>query len=129
MKKRILIVSVLVFLYSSQYAQNIKNEDKIDPAFRSLLTHQKQEKKKKCSSELKSKENKRSAIKNATATKKYECIIYTKNATALKDKGISIHSTLPTFVTAIVSLEQIKQLSLMDEVSYIEASKNNYPNK
>jgi minor extracellular serine protease Vpr len=128
MKKTFFTIFILLFFCTWQYAQRIKNEDKIDPTLRSLLVQQKLQNKKKWPSE-KVKDSKRGTPKNASTARKFECIIYTKNAKALKDKGIVINSTLATFVTAIVTLEQIEQLASMDEVTYIEAAKNNYPNR
>lgn len=128
MKKRILIIFILIFFCNWQYGQNIKNKDKIDPAFRLLLSQQKLQNKGKCSSTIKASNAKPNASKNKTSSPKLECIIYTKNPKALKDKGIVINSTLPTFVTAVVTLAQIEQLASMNEVTYIEAPKNNYPN-
>lgn len=127
MKKTIFILSAFIFFYSVQYAQNLRNKEKIDPAFKSLIYNKKLQGKKKSSSATKVPEAKVNSSKNEATAKKFECIIYTKNAKALKDKGIIIHSTLPTFVTAIVSLQQIEQLAAMSDVTYIEAAKENYP--
>ena|SRR5256885_7911752 len=128
MQKGIIIVLLLIFFYAPDFAQNSKMEAKIDPAFRSLITKQRAKDSsasKNCSSCPKVKAAKGKVSKNAPAEKKYECIIYTKNAKALHNRGITINSELPTFVTAFVTLQQIEQLSSMPEVTYIEAPKTN----
>lgn len=51
--------------------------------------------------------------------KKYACIIYTKNAEAIKDRGITVQSVLSKFLTAFVSLEQVNMLITLNEVEYI----------
>lgn len=71
-------------------------------------------------------------VKNITPTKgivlannvldeRYECIVYTKNSKMLVDSGIVIHSSLPTFVTAWVTLAQISMMATLPQVEYIEA--------
>ena len=110
------------------YGQSFKNEDKIDPVFRTLINNEKL----KSASVIK-----KSSLKfkgsgaggNLPAKEKYECIVYTKEAKVLMDRGIVINSTFPTFVTAVVTLEQIKQMASMAEVTYIEAPKTNYPSQ
>jgi hypothetical protein len=128
MKKRIIVIFVFIFFYLSQYGQAVQNEDKIDPFLRQFLFEQNEKNKKKRSSKIKVSGAGNNQSKNETSSKKFECIIYTKNAKALKERDIMINSILPTFVTAVLSLEQVKQLSLMNEVTYIEAAKNSYPN-
>lgn len=51
----------------------------------------------------------------------YSCIIYTENANLLKDKGFNIQSVYPTFVTALVSVEDLKALQELNEVKYVES--------
>lgn len=128
MKRKISILLVLLFFYTLPYAQSIKNEDKIDPVFSSLIASDKTKKaasNKKClSAKTISKGN---VAKNELKERIFDCIVYTKNAKALKDKGVVVGSTLPTFVTARASLGQIEQMATMEEVIYIEAPKTNYP--
>jgi hypothetical protein len=128
MQLSVFIAWILVFFYFQSYSQALQNERKIDPTFKSLLAKQELDNKQKPLSHGK-KKKKKSEVNSGTTNQNYECIIYTKNAKAVRDKGVVVNSILPTFVTATVSLAQIKQLSMMNEVSYIEASKNNYPNK
>jgi minor extracellular serine protease Vpr len=123
MRKTCIILLVLIIFAPVLFAQTEYNQDKIDPQLRSLIAEVKKNtaNKKKCSKA----EGKKS---EEAQIKRYECIIYTKNASALKDKGIFLNSTLPTFATALVSLKQIEQLAGMAIVSYIELSKSTYPN-
>jgi hypothetical protein len=129
MNNKITILLVLLFFYTLPYAQNIKNEDKIDPVFGSLISTYKTKKialNKKC---LGSKPAaKGSVLKSELERRIYDCIVYTKSAKTLKDKGIIVGSTLPTFVTARATLAQIEQMATMEEVTYIEAPETNYPN-
>lgn len=55
---------------------------------------------------------------------KYSCIVYTKNAKALREKGITVNSVLPLFVTAFATLKEIRDLSRMESVTYIEFPAN-----
>ncbi|GEO08591.1 hypothetical protein [Segetibacter aerophilus] len=127
MKNKTILILVLLFFCTLTHAQSVKNEDKIDPVFRLLLSGENTKTisaNKKC---VPGKRRTKGTIeKREIKGKLYDCIVYTKNAKALKDKGIVVGSTLPTFVTARVSLQQIEQLAAMDEVTYIEASKTNY---
>ncbi len=114
---------LILFLLSTValIAQSPKPDDKIDPVFKALIAEQNKSTptKKKCFLKRKKKTDKISAT-NALQ-KKYDCIVYTKNAKALRDKGIIIHSELKTFVTAFATLNQIVGMSKMAEVTYIAA--------
>ena len=126
MKQALAIILAFVLLSNNGFSQNTMAEEKIDIVFRLLIDQQKQQdsaanKKSSCSL----KKPKLRTRKNAPAQKNYECIIYTNNAQALRSKKIVINSELPGFVTAVVTLKQIIQISLMQEVTYIEASKTN----
>jgi hypothetical protein len=127
MKNKIILILVLLFFYTLPRAQSQKNKEKIDPIFWSLLTDQKTKSisgNKKCvAAKSRTEVN---IAKRESEGKVYDCIIYTKNTKALKNRGIVIGSTLPAFVTARVSLAQIEQMASMDEVTYIEAPKTNY---
>lgn len=63
------------------------------------------------------------------AAAKYACLVYTKNAAALREKGITVNSVLPNFVTAFVTLNEIKIMSRMDSVTYIEYPANDRPQR
>ncbi len=57
----------------------------------------------------------------------YIAIIYTTQSKLLIDKGIQVQSILPKFITAWVTLNQVIQLSELNEVTYIDAPKIVYP--
>ncbi len=57
----------------------------------------------------------------------YQCIIYTNNAAALRNRGIVVQAVLPRFVIAWVQLNQIVEIATMPEVSYVDAPKIIYP--
>lgn len=124
MKKGIVIIVVLLFFYLPDFAQHSKMKGKIDPVFISLINRKKVQDsisaKKDCPPTIK-KTLEGDALKKTPAEKLYECIVYTKYAKALRQKGIIINSVLPTFVTALATLKQIEQMSAMSEVTYIAA--------
>ena len=60
--------------------------------------------------------------------KGYMCIIYTKNPETLRFRGIAMQSVLPNFVTALVSLNQIIELSYLEDIKYIASPKVVMPN-
>jgi minor extracellular serine protease Vpr len=113
-KQAVLFLSILFpFMLS---AQTIKNANKIDLPFRILIEQQ------KASDSATKKKSKTSNPKKSPNTeKKYECIIYTKNPSVLRKKGITVQSELPAFVTALATLSQIEQVAAMPEVTFIEA--------
>jgi minor extracellular serine protease Vpr len=57
----------------------------------------------------------------AKGTTKYSCIIYTENPQSLIAKGIEVQSILPKFVTALVSVDDLKNLSIDKNVNYVES--------
>lgn len=131
MKKGVAMLLGLLIICAMSEAQNLKNENKIDPAFRQLINNEKVKSTfgNKSSSKTKSKTSisKEKVSEKQPKRVMYECTVYTKDAKALKDKGIIINSALPTFVTATVSLDQIELMSAMNVVTYIEAAKTIYP--
>ena len=101
---------------------------KLDPAFAALIASQKGHPT-TSSSHHKSQPIEEKTTPDAAPGKRYHCIVYTKQAAALRKKGIVIHSELPDFVTAWATLQQIEQMASMAEVTYIEAPKTNFPNR
>lgn len=69
------------------------------------------------------------SVKSKTGKKLdlYSCIIHTDNANSLKEKGFMLQSVYPTFVTALVSIEDLKKLQELNEVKYLEAPKELFP--
>lgn len=51
----------------------------------------------------------------------YSCIIYTKDAQALRDKGIKVQSVLPNFVTALIKISDLDALLQMKEVKFVKS--------
>jgi minor extracellular serine protease Vpr len=118
--RSILILSIFLLIATNCKAQENKTESKIDPAFQLLIKEHPEAKeisRKRCF--LKKKGKVSTATNSGVNAVKYDCIVYTKNAQGLRNKGITINSVLPTFVTAKASLQQIQQMALMAEVSYI----------
>ena len=123
LRKSVILSIFLIFPYTKEFGQNLKQSNKIDPELRTLILKQKSDLQKNGDRTFKKKVGTAKTGKAKVTSKKFECIIYTKDAGALKDRGISINSILPTFVTAIITVEQIEQLAAMPEVNYIEAAK------
>lgn len=103
------------------------NSSKLDPAFAALIAGQTKDGISSYPHQPEPIDEK--ANGQAPPEKRYECIVYTKQAGALRKKGIVINSELPDFVTARATLKQIKQMASMAEVTYIEAPKTNFPNQ
>ena len=99
------------------------DHSKLDPAFAALISRQKGGNQSAYPIPIPTE----GTAGDATAEKHYDCIVYTKQAAALRKKGITVHSELPDFVTAWATLRQIEQMASMAEVKYIEAPKTNYP--
>ncbi|MBE7174459.1 MAG: hypothetical protein INR73_28060 [Williamsia sp.] len=97
---------------------------KLDPAFAALIAAQKGPNPASYPLPSPVDENRSGDEKSG---KRYECIVYTKQAGALRQTGIVIHSTLPGFVTAWATVRQLEQLASMPEVTYIESPKTNFP--
>lgn len=123
-------LSVLICFATVSFASaQVKNmEDKIDPEFRNIIEKVNG---KNCyryfdaSTSSKLKKNKVKIADTAADKKKYDCIVYTKNAKAIKEKGIIVNSVLPGFLTASATLCQIMQMASMPEVIKIEAPQIN----
>lgn len=103
------------------------DSSKLDPAFAALIAGSKKDGISSYPHKPAPAEGK--ANGQAPVEKRYECIVYTKQAGALRKKGIVIHSELPDFVTVWATLKQIKQMASMAEVTYIEAPKINSPSQ
>ncbi len=120
--KSFILLFLSLFMYAPNFAQNGKPEEKIDPAFRHLIEQSKLEASKKSITSLfKIEPTKGFAYKGAPVEERFECIIYTSNARALRDKGIVINSVLPNFSTAWVTLSQVTELASLSTVKFIEA--------
>ena len=122
--KRIVIIAFFLFFYMPDFAQHSNMKEKIDPVFISLINQQKVKDSitaKKSYARTSTKDIEVETPKKAPIEKTYECIVYTKYATALREKGIVVNSELPAFVTTIATLKQIEQMSGMSEVTYIKA--------
>lgn len=120
--KAFLLVAFLI-AQLSPFAQTLKFEDKIDPAFKYAIA-QKNARIEPGTEAINSSykiEPVQVILKNGQMDKRYQCIVYTSNAKALEDSGIIINSTLPNFATAWVTLEQVQQMAAMKDVSYIDA--------
>ena len=116
-------VIFLILLPPRAHSQLTKPGDKIDIFFKTLIAQQKQEQgssKKKTFPCFRKK-----AAKSSSPVKKFECIVYTKDAQLLRDKNITINSVLPSFVTAVATLKEIEMMSLLSSVSFIEAPQIN----
>lgn len=116
--KTLFVISFLLFaltLSIRSLAQDSLTNKKIDPFFIRLIERntitKNTRKPQKC------------LLKKKKKQEKYECIVYTKNAAAIREKGIAVNSELPTFVTALATLSQIQEMALITDVTYIEASR------
>lgn len=126
-KPSLFVVSLILQL--TAFCQTIKPEEKIDPAFKYLIAESKA---RTASTGISfyphyKIEPVAGVLKNGQIDKRYQCIVYTNNAKALQDSGVIINSTLPTFATAWVTLEQIQQMATMQYVTYIDAPEINHP--
>ncbi len=118
--KNMVLSVVALFVVTAGFAQN---ERKLAPALRYLLDHKSDTSatfRKQTPSLYVIEPKEGFASKGAPLEKRYDCIVYTKNAQALKSKGIVINSTLPTFVTAWATMDQITEMANMADVAYIE---------
>lgn len=104
-------------------AQKDSMREKIDPRFLRIMDSTVQ---KPLPAKKNGKANSQTPQKQKAASK-YACIVYTKNATALREKGITVNSVLPRFVTAFATLEEIKEMSRMTSVTYIEFPADDKP--
>lgn len=115
------VLFLSIFLPFVALAQNARNENKIDLPFRILIAQQKETDSVFENTKPSKKTVHHQCALTDTSAKKYECIIYTKNAGALRKKGVIVRSELPTFVTALATLKQIEEAAAMPEVTSIEA--------
>ena len=106
-------------------AQDIRPEAKIDPAFKIILAAKKRGKDTlanlSLSSRFKIEPTEGRVAGSRIPVKRYNCIVYTKDAQALRDSGVVVNTVLPNFVTAWATLDQIAQMAGMPQVSYIKA--------
>ena len=123
------IIAFTLFLQLELYSQNIDGESKIDPAFSYLID--------KAKARISLVDKVTSPYKlapvegvliNGKIERRYQCVVYTSNAKALHDSGIIVNSVLPTFATALVTLEQVQQMATMKDVTYIDAPEISYLN-
>ena len=122
---RVLLALVIsISTYSFTRAQSGPGANKIDPVFRNIISRMRPN---DCS-QISAKKiaapqrRKKTIIRQTPAPeKRYDCVIYTKDAQRLREKGVVVNSVLPSFVTASATLCQILQLSALSYVSYIEA--------
>ena len=122
-KKTVLLSFIATLIYAFGYAQIRTPEDKIDPAFKFVMaqsTPNARQMPPNLSSAFKAASTK-VLVAPGQPEERYDCIIYTTDVTALQKNGVLVNSVLPHFVTAWVTLEQIKQLSMLPGVNYIAA--------
>lgn len=122
-KARMLASFIFLFLLSFFSAQL----PKLDRTFRAILDNKQDIKSKKAvdfstGSTIKLKDIEISA-KNSSQVF-YSAIIYTKNAQVLKDKGINIQAEYPSFVTALVTVDDLEVLQSLPEVTAVKAPRN-----
>jgi subtilisin family serine protease len=126
MKTKLTFILCLLISLNNGFAQ-VKS--KLSPAFRYLISHPLNSETAATYPNLYKPQLVEGFNSNTGLYEKgYVCIIYTKNSNLLIEKGITVQSILPNFVTAWVSLYQISQLSEMTEVYYVDAPKIILPN-
>ncbi len=118
-KRSLVIVAALFFIQLRATAQDIQME-KLAPYFRTLITEQQPKDEKKKCGKRRAKKQKKMASTSKEETK-YDVIVYTKNPAAIRAKGITVNSVLPTFVTAVATLDQVKLMAAMPDVTYVDA--------
>ncbi|WP_207512976.1 S8 family peptidase [Longitalea luteola] len=121
--KSILLSFLSVLLYLAGYAQGRSPEQKIDPAFKFVLAHQPGARQVTgtYSPAFKTTPTQVRSATGQPAGERYDCIVYTSDANALRNSGILVNSVYPHFVTAWVTPEQINQLAQLPGVNYIAA--------
>jgi minor extracellular serine protease Vpr len=115
---------IVVFVQFPAFAQTRVATFKIDPVYRFLIdaANTKTSKISDLPAFVKRVQpTKGFSFPNSNIEERYECVVYTRNAKELSDSGIIINSTLPTFVTAWATLDQISKMAAMPQVLYIEA--------
>ncbi|OQP56885.1 hypothetical protein A3860_09895 [Niastella vici] len=123
--KTIFISFFALLFYASGYAQTRRSpEDKIDPAFRFVMakgTPGARQAALGFSPAYKTTPTLVIPAAGQPIEERYDCIVYTSNATAVRNTGALVNSVLPQFVTAWATLDQITQLSNLPGVQYIAA--------
>lgn len=115
----VLILLISLFFSFSVFAQE---GEKLAPAYRYVLSHP----------VTKENESSYPVLYKAviseglnTKTGKYEkgftCIVYTDRPELLREKGITVQSELPAFVTVWATEKQLLEMAVMPEVKYIDA--------
>jgi len=120
MKKFLLFLLGLFFFHVSAICQSKTMHEKIDPVLLRLMEEHSKQKTSAVNSSQKC--GKKSDVGEK---KTFDCIVYTDNAKALRDSGITINSILPTFVTSVATAEQIQKMVAMPFVRYVSASGKN----
>ncbi len=120
MKKILFALSITIISICS-FAQN---RNKLAPAFTYLLEHPINQNTEDIKPDL-FKLQTVDVFDNKTGVfqKKYMCIIYINNVSLLINTGVKIQSVLPKFVTALVDVDELIELSLMEDVKYVDAPK------
>ncbi|MBO9202053.1 MULTISPECIES: S8 family peptidase [Niastella] len=120
--KSILLTFLSVLLYVSGYTQNRSPEDKIDPAFKFVLTQlNARQEAGTYSPAFKTTPTQVQVAPGQPGGERYDCIVYTTDANSLRNSGVLVNAVYPHFVTAWVTPEQITQLSNLPGVNYIAA--------
>ncbi|MEJ7769867.1 MAG: hypothetical protein WKF89_18760 [Chitinophagaceae bacterium] len=118
----ILFFVILTGDFMTLSAQDKNMSGKIDPVLRKIIARAQPA---SCLSTIdtndRHKSNPQPFADSASIEKKYDCIVYTKNAKALRENGIVLNTVLPDFVTASATIRQILQMAEMPGVLKIEA--------
>jgi subtilisin family serine protease len=126
MRNFILWVSspVIAILFCTSVTAQVRlPEDKIDPAFQFVMSQPPNARQipQSFSPVFKTVPMKVSVSPGLPAEDRYDCIVYTSDVAALRNRGVLVNSVLPNFVTAWATLDQIQQLSKLSTVNYIAA--------
>jgi len=119
---KIQLAVLILVAYSFCADLSTAQKSKLHPLFQMALTGQNSQQKKVSDNKVLA--TSFSALKNEIV---YDAIIYTDAVSKLKDMGITVNSVYPEFVTAQVTLNELKQLSSLDCVRYIDPGSKNYP--
>jgi minor extracellular serine protease Vpr len=123
-QKSVFIAFFSILLYASGHAQNGAPADKIDPAFRFVMAQSKpgvRQTPLHFSPAFKTTPTQLRTVTGQPVEERYDCIVYTSDAAAIRSSGVIVNSVLPNFVTAWATLDQITQLSNLPGVHYIAA--------
>ena len=116
MKKIIILFAVLNY-----FIVGAQNQSKLDKKFQVLIENQEILDKGGKITILPSPYGFDSKISKKSGKLKYGCVIYTKEPDFLVRNGIEVQSILPNFVTALVSIDELKMLEKSNEVKFIES--------